>query len=108
MDPNAESQACALLHALEQLRRQLSSFVAVPDGPESVAHAYNESRTTESPESEEDVKDTVGLMLREEWKEQGKSGCSHPELSKEYTFSGTATEWVVCTTCGHRMRMEQA
>jgi hypothetical protein len=75
---------------------------------DSLRYPHNESRTVESTESEEDVKDTVGLRLREEWKEQGKSGCSHPELSKEYTFSGTATEWVLCTTCGHRMRMEQA
>jgi hypothetical protein len=53
------------------------------------------------------MKDTVGHMLREAWEEKGYSGCSHPELSKEYNFSGTATGWFVCTTCGHRVRIEQ-
>ena len=54
------------------------------------------------------MKDTVSLMLREEWKDKGKSGCSHPELGKEYSFSGTTTGWFVCTTGGHRIRVEQA
>jgi hypothetical protein len=75
--------------------------------PDSLRYPHNESRT-ESPEREEDMKDTVSLMLREEWKEKGKSGCSHPELGKEYSFSGTTTGWFVCTTCGHRIRVEQA
>ena len=39
------------------------------------------------------LKDTMGLMLREAWKEQGKSGCHHPETSKEISFSGTVTGW---------------
>ncbi len=51
MEVSAESEARALLHMLEQLRRHLSDFVAVPAGPESVEHAHNESRTSESPES---------------------------------------------------------
>jgi hypothetical protein len=49
------------------------------------------------------MKDTRGYMLRETWKEQEKSGCHHPEVSEESSFSGTVTGWYLCTTCGHRI-----
>lgn len=52
------------------------------------------------------MKDTTGLMLQATCQEQGKSGCHHPELSKEYSFSGTVTDWCLCTTCGHRVSRE--
>lgn len=53
------------------------------------------------------MKDTMGVMLREAWKEQGKSDCPHSEVRREYSFAGTVTGWSLCTTCGHRMSMEQ-
>lgn len=40
------------------------------------------------------MKDTMGLRLREAWKEQEKSDC-HPEMSKETSFSGTFMGWSV-------------
>ena len=49
----------------------------------------------------------MGLVLREEWKKMGKSGCHHPKTSKEISFSGAVTGWYLCTTCGHRMPMDQ-
>ena len=65
-------------------------------------------RGPQSPQkAEEELKDATGLMLREAWKEQGKSGCRHSETSKETSFSGTLTGWYLCTTCGHRVRMDQ-
>jgi len=52
------------------------------------------------------VKDTVGLMLREGWKQKGTPDCSHPEFAKEYSFSGTVTGCYICTTCGQLMQMQ--
>jgi len=37
------------------------------------------------------MKDTVGLLLRERWKEKGTPYCPHPEFSQERSFSGTLT-----------------
>lgn len=37
------------------------------------------------------MKDTVGILLRERWKEKGNPYCQHPELSRERSFSGTLT-----------------
>ena len=54
MEVSADSEACALLHMLEQLRQLLSDYVAVPTRPQSVEHAHHESRTAESSESEEE------------------------------------------------------
>ena len=53
------------------------------------------------------MNETMGLILREAWKEKGKSGCHHPDLHKEYSFSGTVTGCYICATCGQIMRMEQ-
>ena len=102
-----ESEACALLHMLEQLRQLLSGCVAVPAEPESVEYVHTESRPQSLQKAEGELKDTMGLMLREAWDKQGKSGCRHPERSKETSFSGTVTGWYLCTTCGHRVRMDQ-
>lgn len=107
MDPSRDSPACALLHMIEQLRRLLSDCVAVPAEPESVEHVHTESRPQSLQKAEGELKDTLGLMLREAWDKQGKSGCRHPETSKETSFSGTVTGWYLCTTCGHRVRMDQ-
>lgn len=49
------------------------------------------------------MKDTVGFLLRETWKQQGKQECLHVELSKEGTFSGCFTDSYLCTTCGKRL-----
>ena len=46
------------------------------------------------------MKDTVGALLRERWKEKGKPACEHPELSRERSFSGILTGASICTTCG--------
>jgi len=46
------------------------------------------------------MKDTVGLLLRERWKEKGNPDCPHTELSQERSFSGTLTGAQICTTCG--------
>jgi hypothetical protein len=54
------------------------------------------------------MKDMLGLMFREAWKEKGRSECPHPDLHKEYSFSGTATGCYICVTCGQLMRMEQS
>jgi hypothetical protein len=51
------------------------------------------------------MKDTIGLLLRDAWKDKGRDVCHHPEVSKETSFSGTVTGWSICTTCGHRMPM---
>jgi len=51
------------------------------------------------------VKDTVGYMLREAWKQKGEPGCRHPKREIERSFSGTVTGCHVCTTCGHLLRM---
>ena len=48
------------------------------------------------------MKDTVGFLLREAWQEKGRSECSHADLHKEYSFSGTATGCYICATCGHQ------
>lgn len=53
------------------------------------------------------MNETRGLILREAWKEKGKSDCHHPDLHKEYSFSGTVTGCYICATCGQLMRMEQ-
>ena len=89
------------------LRRLLSDCVAVPAEPESVEYVHTESRPQSLQKAEGELKDTLGLMLREAWDKQGKSGCRHPETSKETSFSGTVTGWYLCTTCGHRLRMDQ-
>ena len=52
------------------------------------------------------MKDTMGVMLREAWKEQGKSDCPHSEVRREYSFAVTVTGWSLCTTCGHQVSME--
>lgn len=46
------------------------------------------------------MKDTVGLLLRERWKQKGNPVCQHSELSQERSFSGTLTGAQLCTTCG--------
>jgi hypothetical protein len=51
------------------------------------------------------MKDTIGLQLRDAWKDKGQDVCHHPEVSKETSSSGTVTGWSICTTCGHRMPM---
>ena len=98
MDPTTEREACALLHMLEQLRQDLRECVAV--------HERVDDNLFQTPQPRSMMKDTMGLRLREAWKEQGKSHCHHPDMSKETSFSGTVTGWSVCTTCGHRLPME--
>jgi len=46
------------------------------------------------------MKDTLGMLLRERWKEKGNPACPHPELSPERSFSGVITGVSICTTCG--------
>jgi hypothetical protein len=53
------------------------------------------------------MKDTLGMLLREAWRDWGESDCQHPELSNERSFSGTVTGAYICTTCGHLLRMER-
>lgn len=53
------------------------------------------------------MKDTVGLSLRETWKQKGKSECLHPELSTEHSFAGVVTGACICTTCCHLMSMDR-
>ena len=52
------------------------------------------------------MKDTVGHMLRETWAQKGNPHCHHPELEKEYTFSGGVTGCYLCTICGQLDRRE--
>lgn len=53
------------------------------------------------------MNEAMELILRKAWKEKGKSGYHHPDLHKEYPFSGTVAGCYMCTTCGQVMRMEQ-
>ncbi len=53
------------------------------------------------------MRDTVGLMLREAWKQQGKPNCSHHQLIREHSSSGAVTGCYICTTCGQFMQMHQ-
>ena len=53
------------------------------------------------------MKDTVGLMLREAWKQKGKPNCSHHQLITEHSFSGTVTGCYICTSCGQLMQMQR-
>jgi hypothetical protein len=46
------------------------------------------------------MKDTVGWLLREAWKANGRPDCMHRELSEERSFSGVTTGAYICTTCG--------
>ena len=46
------------------------------------------------------MKDTVGALLRERWKEKENAACQHPQLSQERSFSGILTGASLCTTCG--------
>ena len=46
------------------------------------------------------MKDTVGALLRERWRDNGNPACQHLELSQERSFSGTLTGASLCTTCG--------
>ena len=46
------------------------------------------------------MKDTVGWLLREAWKANGRPDCLHRELSEERSFSGVTTGAYICTTCG--------
>ena len=46
------------------------------------------------------MKDAVGMLLRERWKEKGNPACIHAELSQERSFSGLLTGASICTTCG--------
>ena len=52
------------------------------------------------------MKDAVGYLLRETWKEKGNQVCFHPELSREYSFAGVITGAHICTTCGSVMQSE--
>ena len=108
MDPTTERQAWALLHMLEQLRQDLRECVAAHAEPRSIERRSErvDDSLLQTPKPRSTMKDTMGLGLREAWKEQGKSNCHHPEMSKETSFSGTVTGWSVCTTCGHRLPME--
>ena len=54
------------------------------------------------------MKDAIGFMLREAWKTKRQPECDHPELVKEYSFSGTVTGYYLSPTCGQRMRTECA
>ena len=51
------------------------------------------------------MKDTVGVMLREAWKQKGSPDCHHPEVEIERSFSGTVTGCHICTACGQTLRM---
>ncbi len=51
------------------------------------------------------MKETVGFMLRDAWKEKGNPQCAHPQLEIERSFSGTGTGFHVCTTCGQLVRL---
>ena len=46
------------------------------------------------------MKDTLGMLLREIWKEKGSPACAHPDHSPERSFSGVITGALICTTCG--------
>jgi hypothetical protein len=53
------------------------------------------------------MKDTVGWLLREAWKANGKPDCRHEELSEERSFSGVLTGAYICTTCGARIERHE-
>ncbi len=53
------------------------------------------------------MKDAVGLLLREAWKQKGTVECSHPDLSHERSFSGVVTGAYICTTCGQLLQIER-
>lgn len=46
------------------------------------------------------MKDAVGYLLREAWKDKGNEVCVHPEWSQERSFGGVLTGGRICTTCG--------
>lgn len=46
------------------------------------------------------MKDAVGYLLREAWKNNGSHVCVHPEWSQEHSFGGVFTGGRICTTCG--------
>jgi len=52
MERTTESEACALLHILEQLRQHLTDCVAVYAEPRSVEHDHNESMASSSDSAE--------------------------------------------------------
>ena len=94
------------------LPQQLTEFVGVRALPGSVEQVQQESITSHHNTYIRNtkggiMKDTLGIMLRTTWKEKGKSDCHHPDLHKEYSFSGTVTGCYICATCGQLMRMDQ-
>lgn len=97
MEVSAESEVCALLHMLEQVRRHLSDFVAAPAGPESVEHAHNGIGPQNPQKAEEDVERYHGSHVARGVEGAGQVGLLHPKTSKEISFSGTVTGWDLCT-----------
>ena len=53
------------------------------------------------------MKDTIGLLLREDWERKGRPDCQHPEFSREHSFSGCSTGCYICTTSGQSMQIKQ-
>lgn len=77
MDPTTERGACAFLHMLGQLCQDLRECVAVHAEPGSVEQRSErvDDNLLQTPQPGSTMKDTMGLRLREAWKEQGKSDC---------------------------------
>lgn len=103
----------AFAGSVDELRcRRISEVIEVTDNPslEEENHMlfgeflFMRSKVRmwsgQQPPMESFMKDTVGLMLREAWRQNGKPECLHPELSPERSFSGVRTGFNVCTTCG--------
>lgn len=93
MDLTTEREACAFLRMLGQLCQNLRECVAIHAEPGSVEQRSErvDDSLLQTPQPGSTMKDTMGLRLREAWKEQGKSDC-HPEMSKELRFPGQS--WV--------------
>ena len=63
--------------------------------------------TNDQKHEENILKDAACLMLREAWKEEGKSDRHHPEFHEERSISGTVTGCYSYSTCGQFMRVER-
>lgn len=50
------------------------------------------------------MKNTERVLLREAWKQKGKSDGQPPELSTARSYSGGVTGACICTTYGHLMQ----
>ncbi|BCA56045.1 hypothetical protein W02_31850 [Nitrospira sp. KM1] len=51
------------------------------------------------------MKDALGMMLRDAWREKGNPDCPHLSLSRETGFAGTFTEAYLCTVCGTALHL---